>query len=123
MLGSKAPDGIPGQVEAAVKATHDRLRLLLGNVRLEWVYDGASVWVVQLHVAGAAQEFTLSPGAATEWIDYDPAEGLEVLRTLVRELEDSDVGVIVMGNVGITSHVGDLLRKSRIPARFASAAE
>lgn len=121
MLGEEAPTAIPGHVVSAVRSTARHLSAVLGPVRVEWVFDGRTVWVVQLHRVGAEPVSALSPGDAQEWVTYDPSDGLDALRELVRHLAESTTGVVVAGRVGITSHVGDLLRKARIPARFGPA--
>src|SRR5262249_51905090 len=49
MKGLIAPRVLPSEVTDAVASVHDALAGLIGDVRLEWVYDGRAAWVVQLH--------------------------------------------------------------------------
>jgi hypothetical protein len=122
MQGSVMPQTLPGDVRDAVGATHAQLRQCLGSVRFEWVFDGAKVWVVQLHT-GASQSLgaALVPGEAIEWIEFDITEGLEALRQLVASL-DQDTGIYLNGSVGRTSHIADVVRKAGIPTRLREKA-
>jgi hypothetical protein len=45
---------------------------------------------------------------------------LEALRKLIAAIgeKNTDTGIILPGDVGITSHFGDLLRRARIPSRL-----
>jgi hypothetical protein len=43
---------------------------------------------------------------------------LEALRELIELAARGGEGIVVTGEVGVTSHVGDLLRKAGLPARF-----
>lgn len=121
MLGEESPAALPNDVVSAVRSITRQFSALLGPVRVEWVFDGRTPWVVQLHRVGAEPASALSPGEAQEWVTFNPADGLDVLRELVLSLSESTTGVLVVGRVGVTSHVGDLLRKARIPARFGPA--
>ncbi|KAG5733725.1 hypothetical protein E4T56_gene17290, partial [Termitomyces sp. T112] len=53
---------------------------------------------------------TLVPGEADRWETFDVSSGLEELRSLLHRLP-SGVGVRIRGEVGLTSHVADLLRR------------
>jgi hypothetical protein len=60
---------------------------------------------------------SLTPGEATYWVEFDVRNGLAALRKLLAKLE-SGKGLILKGNVGLTSHVADVIRKSRVPAKM-----
>ena len=45
------------------------------------------------------------------------SRGLEALRSLIPALSERGDGVILVGEVGITSHFGDILRKARTPVK------
>jgi hypothetical protein len=118
MLGVQPPVELPGNVVAAVREVSARAREVLGPVRLEWAYDHGQVWILQVHLAeAAAKRNVLSPGKADQWLRFDPSAGLDVLRDLIGVAQRSGAGVLVTGAVGTTSHVGDLLRKARVPGR------
>ena len=54
--------------------------------------------------------------------DFDPSFGLEQLRELITTAAP-DEGIEVAGDVGVTSHAGDLLRRAAIPSRLVEARE
>ena len=120
MQGRRQKGVLPRQVKDDVHDLLAKLNKALGACRIEWVHDGNKPWVVQLHVV--RERLTpgvLSPGEADHWLNYDPAEGLERLRRIVNEARYAHAGVLVANKVGITSHVGDILRRAQVPARFA----
>ena len=60
----------------------------------------------------------INPGEPADgWLDFHPESGLDRLRDLIAQAEESGNGVRVTGQVGLTSHVGDLLRRD-VPARL-----
>jgi len=61
----------------------------------------------------------ISPGEPEAgWIDFHPDAGLDELNELIQHAAATGQGIRVIGQVGLTSHVGDLLRKSHIPAQL-----
>jgi hypothetical protein len=62
----------------------------------------------------------LVPGDATHWISFETERGLEQLRDLVASLEPG-AGLLLQGEVGLTSHVADVIRRAGIPARIRVA--
>lgn len=123
MLGDAGPEPLPAQVSRSVRELISRATNRLGPVRIEWVYDGQQTWVVQLHL-GATSSLgqVIFPGEPTREHEFLVQDGLSALRTLVEEVQGTGEGIVVRGSVGITSHVGDLLRKARIPSRIAPTA-
>ena len=115
------PSSLPDAIVAGVRDVHRRLASVLGPVRTEWVADGEAVWVVQLH-RGASQSSgrVIVPGATERERQFDIGLGLEALRSLVEEVAETGEGVVLVGDAGITSHFGDVLRKANVPSRFAS---
>lgn len=122
MLGIDHPEELPGGVAGQIDAVFKKLSAALGPVRFEWVFDGTTVWVVQLH-RGATQtsQTVLVPGTAENWLTFEASEGLEALRTFLKHMPD-DTGVEIEGEIGLTSHLADLVRKSKRPARLAAPA-
>lgn len=118
MLGDRAPEDLPASVSDDVRSLVAAAAAALGPVRIEWAHDGTRAWILQLH-RGALRvsDDMLSPGTADRWLRYDPRDGLNRLRELVAEATTAGAGIEVTGGVGITSHVGDILRKARIPGR------
>ena len=122
MTGHRAPEDLPEEVRSAVRDLHRLALDLLGPVRFEWVYDGEAVWVLQLHRGAAASSGrVVFPGDASRYHVFPVMEGIEALRTLIGRVQGTGEGIVLAGRVGITSHLGDLLRRARIPSRIEDA--
>ena len=122
MLGLDRPEPLPAQVIEDVKSLHSRLSATLGPVRLEWVHDGVRAWVVQLHLgATSSTGSTLVPGESTTWVRFPVEAGLAALRKTLECLPEGS-GLVLVGEVGLTSHVADLVRKAGVPARISIGA-
>lgn len=119
MLGVRPPEALSDRIVADVNSTYEAIAALIGPARFEWVHDGKLVWVVQLHQGGTASAAaTLVPGEPAEWAVFKASRGLEELRIFLSSLPD-DVGVRIEGEIGLTSHIADLLRKTKRPARIS----
>ena len=120
MLG-RAKDTLPGEVEESVKQLYIQAAKYLGPVRFEWVYDDQRTWAVQLHRGAVLSSGrTIYPGQANTYHRFDVANDIEALRALIAKIQGTGEGVILVGNVGVTSHFGDLLRKAQIPSWIES---
>ena len=123
MLGLELPETLPSFVLDAVRATYSALASRLGPVRFEWVHDGDIVWIVQLHCGATSTEADIIvPGEASVWIEFDVVAGIERLRDLLGRLPHGQ-GIMIAGEVGLTSHIADLLRKAKHPARRQLSAQ
>jgi hypothetical protein len=121
MLGASPPTSLPERVVADIETLMRQASSQLGPVRMEWAHDGNRAWILQFHLAGeTARKGVIVPGEAARWRPYHPQEGLDVLRELIELAAANGEGVVITGPVGITSHVGDLLRKAGLPARFGA---
>jgi hypothetical protein len=119
MLGLDTPEQLPPGVLADVEAKYQALTKHFGPVRFEWVHDGRQVWILQLHVGKTqSDDRVLVPGDAESWIEFDVGRGLEELRSLLVELPVG-VGVVLLGDLGLTSHVADLARRAQHPTKLA----
>jgi hypothetical protein len=118
MLGTRSPETLPKQILADIQTLYEQVVHYLGPCRFEWVHDGRIAWIVQLH-AGATESVAdiVVPGDAKRWTNFDATKGLEELRRLITALPEG-TGVEVRGEVGMTSHIADLLRKSQTPSRL-----
>lgn len=117
MLGKASPSELPTNIQHDVEGALHQLRETLGPCRMEWVHDGATVWVVQVHVGGISSDpIRIVDGNADEWIDFDVNDGLEKLRTQLSSTDLSGKGIRLIGDVGVTSHFGDLLRGKGVPS-------
>ena len=120
MIGQAKPEKLPDEVIDAVSKQYKNAYRNLGPIEMEWVYDGLVVWVLQLHKSNkniGGKGNVIYPGTPKSFYEFDVEKGLEELRALIGKLEGSDRGIILKGNVGVTSHFGDLLRSARIPSR------
>ena len=120
MLG-ESPSDLPGEVLASVKHLLDKMRAVLGDVQIEWAIDQQQVWLLQAHVRTlkGIGGTTLNPGQPERWLDYDPKDGLATLRALASQARTEAAGIYVVRPVGITSHVGDVIRAAGVPGRMA----
>lgn len=118
MLGIVGPESLPSNVISDVHHTYLSLASRLGPVRFEWVFDGLKTWVVQLHKGATSTDIgVIVPGDAKNWITFQVDQGLDKLRQLLKDLPPES-GIILRGEVGLTSHIADLLRKARSPAKI-----
>ena len=121
MLGRLAPERLPEEILRDVETLYAKALEMLGPVRLEWVHDGKLPWVVQLHRgATATSGRTIYPGEADRYREFNVTDGIDALRALISEVQNSGEGIMLVGDVGVTSHLGDLLRRARIPSHIRS---
>jgi|GEM_PF-250227 len=119
MLGGAPPETLPTEVENAVRDLYYTAFDRLGPVEMEWVYDGGKAWVVQLHKSRASTVGdVIYPGEPGDVVRFEVTDGLDALRKMISEIKDTSVGIVLVGDVGITSHFGDILRKAKIPSRI-----
>jgi hypothetical protein len=120
MLG-RARDPLPTEVEASVRQLHTQIFARFGPVRFEWVYDGTQVWIVQFH-RGATGSYgrTIYPGRPHTYHRFTVENGIEALCSLIARVEGRGDGIILVGDVIVTGHLGDLLRRAKIPSHIAS---
>lgn len=118
MLGTALPQDLPEPLRRDVAALHAHLADQLGPVRLEWVHDGAGAWLVQLHVgATRTSASALVEGDAERWYRFPVERGLAELRRFLADLP-GQAGLVIEGDVGLTSHIADVVRKWGRPARI-----
>lgn len=117
MTGNQAPEDLPSQVRGEVTFLYERIREKIGPARFEWVYDGRLAWNVQLHRGRTATSGNvIYPGIPKDWLTFRTELGLEALRELAAQARAEGFGIRVIGNVGLTSHFGDVLRKAKVPS-------
>ena len=117
MLGSAAPVALSEAIQNDLRGLHTDLAMLKQPVAFEWAHDGKMAWLLQLHL-GAVHSYnrTIVPGEASEFVAFDVFLGLEALRKLVEEHHYDGRGIVVVGNIGLGSHIADVLRKANIPS-------
>jgi hypothetical protein len=118
MIGTAPAEKLPIEVKESVTRAYQRANAVLGPVRFEWVYDKVRCWIVQLHCGATNTDaYRLVPGNADRWGQFDVAEGLSALRRRLATL-DPGSGLILRGRIGLTSHMAELIRNARVPARI-----
>lgn len=118
MLGNMTQQPIPTTVDRAISAAHARLNAVLGPTRFEWAFDGTRLWILQLHRGASASEGSvIVPGDAERWIEFEVSQGLEALRNCVSSMTENS-GLVLVGEVGLTSHIADVARKAGLPTRI-----
>jgi hypothetical protein len=124
MVAASLRQAVPAVVHKGVLDAHDALSTALRSVKFEWVWDGQRVWIVQLHrrPKGLSEDI-IFPGEVSEKVYFDPRqfgrdEVLDELRALIARIRGKDVMVVVTGDVGVTSHLGDILAEAEVPSRL-----
>jgi len=117
MTGNKTPESLPEELILSIRGLYQQLFGIFGPVRMEWVADNNQVWIAQLHIGQVnSTGRTIFPGNASFYHRFDVGKGLELLRELINTIGNNGEGIVLVGNVGLTSHFGDVLRRSRIPS-------
>jgi hypothetical protein len=121
MMGEAGPEQIPPSVTRSAKALYNKASSLFGSARLEWVYDGKKIWLIQLQQESALSSgIIIVPGSATAYQKFEISQGIPKLRELVAYAKERQEGIEVIGKVGITSHIADTLRRARVPSRMVT---
>lgn len=119
MLGLEKAIALPGNLLERLDQLHRIAFETCGSVRIEWGFDGNSLWVFQLQQEASLSEGSvIVPGEVDEEIDFIVADGLDKLRFLAEAVKETGKGIRVVGSVGMTSHIADVLRRYRIPSRI-----
>jgi len=125
MVGLAGIQALPDDVVKAVRRRYEEAKKHLGPVRMEWVYDtNKFTWIVQLHRGiTTSQGSIIHEGKAEIYERFDVTRGIDQLRALIANVQGTGKGIILVGNVGVTSHLGDLLRKAQIPSHLERVEE
>lgn len=119
MVGRKKRDVLPDEIINSVQVLYEQVAAQLGAVRMEWVADASQVWIVQLHCgATKSSGSTIYPGNPLKYHEFNIEQGLEALRELISNVNNHSEGILLVGDVGITSHFGDVLRRAEIPSKI-----
>lgn len=128
MVGEQNRENLPQKVVNMVRNLNNQLRMyhkVMGDVSIEWVYDGMNVWVVQLnqiklHLDSNKSDSIIVPGNPNYYEKVYVNDGLDSLREKIQLYKNKGVGIELIGNIGVTSHFGDLLRLYNIPSIITS---
>lgn len=120
MLGIHKKNSLPASLLDSLKVLLDRIRgyySILGEVSIEWVFDGTQIWIVQLNqLNNSGRGKVIVFGNPIAYEKFSVSEGLERLREKINEVKDKNIGIELLGDVGLCSHFGDLLRQSKVPS-------
>lgn len=117
MLGNTSPVVLPESVQNDLRKLRASLDALRQPVSFEWAHDGLKAWLLQLHLGSVnSSNRTIVPGEASEFVKFEVSQGLEMLRQLVNDFPQDGRGIVVVGNIGLGSHIADVLRKANIPS-------
>lgn len=120
MVGADYLDFLPDSVLLKLKELLNEIRkyyYLLGDVSIEWVFDGTKIWLVQLNqIKEKGLGTTIVVGEPTKYEKFYVEDGLEQLRSKINAIKGRDIGIELIGDVGLTSHFGDVLRHANIPS-------
>jgi hypothetical protein len=119
MLGRAEPATLDEPLVSRLQELHATLVRFVGAVRAEWSFDGNAIWLIQLQQeAPISDGWIIVPGQVESEVEFDVSQGLPGLRELVELIEGKSVGIKIIGNVGITSHIADVLRRHRVPSKI-----
>ncbi len=117
MVGRKKRTLLPRHVNEMVEQLYSKASAVLGPVRFEWVTDTQRAWIVQFHTgASPSHGRVIFPGNPQTYRRFSVEDGLEALRELIDLAVASGEGIVLVGDVGVTSHFGDVLRRARVPS-------
>lgn len=120
MIGKASPSALSDTLRKQIQAVYLSLSAQLGQIAIEWAYDGTDVWIVQLSKSAVlSDQKTIFPGEVSRYLRFDITDGLEALRALLGTIGPNE-GIELVGNIGITSHFGDILRNAHVPSRLSA---
>ena len=118
MLGEVHGVDIPAEVLIKVSGLYDRLEILFGKVRFEWSFDGYHVWLMQLHIGVTKSSGRIIyPGEYTNTVVFNTGDDISKLYNILNTINDNTC-VLVNGEIGMTSHIADILRKHKRVSRL-----
>lgn len=126
MVGENTSD-IPEYIREKINKKIQEMNLVdnFGNCSIEWVCDGDTMWLLQVNqLSTDVDDNVVVPcDHVNDFIVFDIKDKtLNDLRELIannsEDIKVKDKGIIIKGNVGISSHYGDLLRKHKIPSKI-----
>lgn len=120
MAGSVSAEELPRYVTDRIRQLWEQAKSVFGPVQFEWAYDDRDrAWLVQLHAEAVLSSGDLIyPGEPASWQRFAVPGKLEDFRKFAIRAKQEGFGVILDGDIGITSHFGDILRANAIPSRI-----
>jgi hypothetical protein len=119
MLGRIGAGALDATLIDQLKSLHARIHECVGSARMEWAFDGETVWLLQLQQEEAISSGrVIVPGETERDVDFEVSNGIAGLRQLVDLVAGKRIGINIIGDIGMTSHIADILRRHRIPSRI-----
>jgi hypothetical protein len=123
MLGRIGADALDATLMNKLEKLHAGMLECVGSARMEWAFDGETVWVLQLQQEEAISSGrVIVPGETDSDVEFEVNAGIGGLRQLVDLVSGKRIGINIIGDVGMTSHIADILRRHRIPSRIVGNA-
>lgn len=127
MIGAKYKE-LPSDVKKSVAELYKKIVKEIGPVKIEWVFDGKQTWCIQMHKTKHVQSdeniIVQSKNKKTKYHNFsidseiNTKEQLDELRKLIKIIDTEFMGISLIGDIGVTSHFGDILRKENIPSKI-----
>lgn len=122
MIG-KIKSSLPDEIIWKVLNAYDNINDYIGSARFEWVVDiSDKIWIMQLYIGKSESSGIIihpNHNNVKYYEIFNSFDGIEKLREMVKDAKINNYGIKVCGNVGLTSHIGDILRKEKIPSVLA----
>lgn len=120
MLNTAKRVVLPATIQVDITELHQDIFNQLGPAQFESAHDGMKPWIVQIHHGETESAGNvIVPGEAYKWHHFDVNLGLEALRSKIHLMVVGE-GLIIVGDVGFTSHIAGVLREAKFPARLSS---
>lgn len=117
MQGNDGPSALPKNIYDDILRLYKKITGKIGPVKFEWVHDETMAWVVQLHVGKTISSGRMIyPGEPNDYLPFETSFGLDYLRELTVKAKQKGYGIKVLGNVGMTSHVAEILINAKVPS-------
>jgi hypothetical protein len=123
MLGEQEHEILPNEVILNINDTLKKMNQLIGPCNIEWVFDGSTVWVVQVNNAKLKNQ-KINTDSRFEWVPFIYSKNrIEDFRKTVFELRGTDKGINVIGKVSPLSHLGEIAEIYDVPVMFSRPLE
>lgn len=120
MLGQESCVPLPDYLVEIIEEEHKFLLNIFDKVKFEWAFDGNQLYILQLHNRSNDHSIPIYTVSSSnlESIDFYPKQGVDSLNELKILIEKPNIFVRVHGNIGVTSHIADILRENNVPSIF-----
>jgi hypothetical protein len=115
MKGTQSPQQLPTFVEQSIQKLSEDIKSVYGLCRFEWAWQNHRAWLLQINqIQGQSQSMTALGTIRQGYLKFDPDLGLAELDRIISLAKLQDRDVLVTKQVGLTSHVCELLNQSQL---------